>query len=92
MVRHTNDSQLDEFVVEAHSMWFTCTMMSPQDPSRPDFKMKKAFYVRFFEDYYFVDGILNKNFPYGTYPTEDEKRQIVSQFKKDILEELKEKL
>ncbi len=92
VMRHANDSQLAEFVDVAQSMWFTCTMMSPQDPRRPDFKMEKAFYVRFFEDHYFVDGILNKNFPYGTYPTEEEKRQIVSQFKKDILEELKEKL
>ncbi len=92
VMRHTDDCQMSEFIDKAHSMWFKCTMMSPQDPSRPDFKMEKAFYVRFFDDHYFVDGILNKNFPYGKYPTEDEKRQIVSQFKKDILEELKEKL
>lgn len=92
VMRRTNDSQLAEFVNEAQSMWFTCTMMSPQDPRRPDFKMEKAFYVRFFEDHYVVDGILNRNFPYGTYPTENEKQQIVSQFKKDLLKELKEKL
>ena len=92
VTRQTSDIQVSDFVDGAHSMWFTCTMMHPQDPQRPDFKMEKAFYVRFFEDHYFVDGILNKNFPYGKYPTEDEKRQIVSQFKKDILEELKEKL
>ena len=92
VMRQTSDIQVSDFVDGAHSMWFTCTMMSPQDPQRPDFKMEKAFYIRFFEDHYFVDGILNKNFPYGKYPTEDEKRQIVSQFKKDILEELKEKL
>ena len=92
VMRQASDSQTSEFIDEAHSMWFTCTMMQPQDPQRPDFKMEKAFYVLFFEDHYFVDGILNKNFPYGKYPTEDEKRQIVSQFKKDILEELKENL
>jgi Fic family protein len=92
VMRLSSDSQTREFIDEAHSMWFTCTMKSPLDPCRPDFKMEKAFYVRFFEDHYFVDGILNKNFPYGKYPTEEEKRQIVSQFKKDILEELKEKL
>ena len=92
VMRNSNDSQLREFASVAQSMWFTCAMMSPMDPRRPDFEMEKAFYVRFFEDHYFVDGILNKNFPYGKYPTEDEKRQIVSQFKKDILEELKEKL
>ena len=92
VMRLSSDSQTREFIDEAHSMWFTCTMKSPLDPRRPDFKMEKAFYVRFFEDHYFVDGILNKNFPYGKYPTEDERCQIVSQFKKDILEELKEKL
>ena len=41
-----------------------------------------------FDDHYFVDGILNKNFAYGTYPTEKERQQIVSQFKEDILSKL----
>ena len=91
-MRQAGDGPIREFAVEAQSMWFTCTMRAPQDPCRPDFKMEKSFYIRFFEDHYFVDGILNRNFPYGSYPTEEEKRQIVSQFKKDILEELKEKL
>lgn len=45
-----------------------------------------------FEDHYFVDGILNKNFAYGTYPSEEEKKGIISQFKHDILEDLKEQL
>ena len=92
VMRQSDYRTIREFVDGAQSMWFTCRMMAPQDPCRPDFKMEKTFYIRFFEDHYFVDGILNKNFPYGKYPTEEEKRQIVSQFKKDILEELKEKL
>ena len=73
-------------------MWFTCKMMSPQEPRRPDFSLEKAFYVRFFDGHYFVDGILNKNFPYGKYPSEAEKQQIVLQFKKDILEEITNKM
>ncbi len=92
VVRDTDNSQIREYVAGARSMWFTCKMMSPQDPKRPEFKMEKAFYIRFFDDHYFVDGILNKNFPYGKYPAKDEMRQVVSQFKKDMLEELKEKL
>lgn len=92
VMRDADGSQIGEYVDEAHSMWFTCKMMSPQEPRRPDFRMEKTFYIRFFEDHYFVDGILNKNFPYGKYPTEEERRQIVSRFKRDMLEELKEKL
>ena len=42
----------------------------------------------FFDDHYFVDGILNKNFAYGTYPTEKERQQIVSLFKEDVLNKL----
>ena len=57
-----------------------------------DLTIDKKFYITFFDDHYFADGILNKNFPYGKYPTEEDKRQIVSQFKQYILNELKEKL
>lgn len=92
VLRNFNDSQLNDYIDNAQSMWFTCKMMSPQEPRRPDFILEKAFYVRFFDDHYFVDGILNKNFPYGKYPSEGEKQQIVSQFKKDILEEITNKM
>lgn len=92
VLRNYNDSQLNDYIDNAQSMWFTCKMMSPQEPRRPDFSLEKAFYVRFFDDHYFVDGILNKNFPYGKYPSEAEKQQIVLQFKKDILEEITNKM
>ena len=77
---------------QAESAWFVCKLTSPQAPRRKGVTIERFFYIAFFNDHYFVDGILNKNFPYGTYPTEEEKREIVSQFKQDILAELKEKL
>ena len=66
--------------------------MGPQRPRLVKMVITKTFYITFFDDHYFVDGILNKNFPYGKYPSEEEKREIVSQFKKDILTTLKDKL
>ncbi|MDO4818862.1 MAG: Fic family protein [Prevotella sp.] len=92
VLRNFNDSQLNDYIDNAESMWFTCKMMSPQEPRRPDFAIEKSFYIAFFDDHYFVNGILNKNFPYGKYPSESEKQQIVSQFKKDILEEITNKM
>ena len=66
--------------------------MNPTNPKSVTAKIEKTFYITFFDDHYFVDGILNKNFAYGFYPTEAEKAEIVSQFKQDILKELKEKM
>ena len=59
-------------------------------PKHNQLNFKKKFYVTFFEDHYFVDGILNKNFAYGTYPTTEERKAIVRQFKDDLLDTLKE--
>lgn len=92
VMRELRDSQLNDYISNAESVWFKCTMMSPQDPPCPDLHIEKAFYIRFFDDHYFVDGILNKNFAYGKYPTEEDKQKVISQFKKDILDELKEKM
>ena len=90
--RNTNNSQIIDFVNHAKSMWYNCELMNPRHPRAVNFEIKKQFYISFFDDHYFVDGILNKNFPYGTYPTEEEKSEIVSQFKQSILTELKDKL
>lgn len=90
--RNTNNSQIIDFVNHAKSMWYNCELMNPRHPRIVNFEIKKQFYISFFDDHYFVDGILNKNFPYGTYPTEEEKSEIVSQFKQSILTELKDKL
>ena len=90
--RNTDNSQIIDFVNHAKSMWYNCELMNPRHPRAVDFEIKRQFYISFFDDHYFVDGILNKNFPYGTYPTEEEKGEIVSQFKQSILVELKDKL
>ncbi|MBQ0063752.1 MAG: Fic family protein [Prevotella sp.] len=92
VMRDCTDRVTRDYVDNAQSMWFTCEIRCPQEPLRLDFKMEKSFYISFFDDHYFVDGILNKNFPYGTYPSNDEKRQIVSQFKKEVLEVINKKM
>lgn len=90
--RNTDNSQIIDFVNHAKSMWYNCELMNPRHPRAVDFEIKRQFYISFFDDHYFVDGILNKNFPYGTYPTEEEKGEIIFQFKQSILAELKDKL
>lgn len=90
--RDTTNSQIIDFVRNAKSMWYYCELMNPRHPRAVNFEIKKQFYITFFDDHYFVDGILNKDFPYGKYPSEAEKQEIISQFKEDILKELQDKL
>lgn len=92
VMRNTRNSQVLDFVSHAKSMWFRCEMMSPMHPRLVKMELERSFYVTFFDDHYFVDGMLNKNFPYGTYPTEEEREKLVSEFKQGLLEELKTKL
>ena len=91
-MRETASPELLEAVKSAKSLWYHCQMVGVQHPKETNIVIEKSFYITFFDNHYFVDGILNKNFAYGSYPTEKEKGQIVSQFKQDILSELKEKL
>ena len=90
--RDTTNPQIMDFVRNAKSMWYYCELMNPRHPRAVNFEIKKQFYITFFDDHYFVDGILNKDFPYGEYPTEAEKQEVISQFKEDILKELQDKL
>lgn len=90
--RGTTNSQIIDFVRNAKSMWYYCELMNPRHPRTVNFEIKKQFYITFFDDHYFVDGIMNKDFPYGKYPSEAEKQEIISQFKEDILKELQDKL
>jgi len=83
--RNNTSEKLQECVSQARSVWFECQAYDSQSPKPFPLTIEKDFYIRFFDDYYFVDGILNKNFAYGTYPSEKERLQIVSQFKEDIL-------
>ena len=90
--RNTNNSQLIDYVNNAKSAWYHCKMLTPMNPSIQAIIIEKDFHITFFDEHYFIDGVLNKNFLYGTYPSDDEKKKIVSQFKQDMLSELKEKL
>jgi Fic family protein len=90
--RNTATEQEIALANVAKSIWYHCELNQPLSPRPVNLDIEKSFYITFFDDHYFIDGILNKNFPYGSYPTEEEKKQIVSQFKQDLLSELKEKL
>lgn len=92
VMRGINDPKILEFVNKAQSIWFYGLMSDPMQPRDLKLEINKTFHITFFEDHYFVDGILNKNFPYGKYPTEEDKKQLVSSFKQGILSELKEKM
>ena len=86
--RDSSNSQINDFVNHAKSMWYSCRMMNPVNPQHIELTIEKEFYVMFSDDHYFVNGVINQNFPYGKYPTEEQRKEIVSQFKKDILEAL----
>ena len=87
--REKADEKTKFYAQNAKIVCYICNMSQPTKPQPFELDIDKDFYIRFFNDHYFVDGILNKNFAYGTYPTEEERHHIVSQFKADILSKLK---
>ena len=87
------DAQQDAALPDdTESLWYIGNLSSPRKSLMDGLSIEKKFFIAFFHDHYFVDGILNKNFPYGKYPTDDEKQQIVSQFEQDILQAIKNKV
>ena len=87
--REEADEKMRYYAKNAKIACYHCEASKPTKPQRFELEISKDFYIRFFDDHYFVDGILNKNFAYGTYPTEKERNLIVSQFKEDLLSKLK---
>ena len=83
------DEKMKYYARNAKIVSYHCEASGPTRPQRFELEIDKDFYIRFFDDHYFVDGILNKNFAYGTYPTEKERNLIVKQFKEDLLSKLK---
>ncbi len=81
-----------DYVNNVKTVWYSCKLINYSYPHEANFEIDKEFYIDFFEDHYFVDGILSKDFLYGHYPTEAEKQKVISQFKESILQELKGKL
>ncbi len=81
---------MSDYLNNVQTVWYSCELIIY--PRKDNYEIKKEFYIAFFEDHYFLNGILNKNFPYGHYPTEVERQEVISQFKEGILQELKEKL
>ena len=87
------DAQQDTALPDdTESLWYIGNLSSPRKSLMDGLSIEKKFFIAFFHDHYFVDGILNKNFPYGKYPTDDEKQQIISQFEQDILQAIKNKV
>ena len=90
--RNAATHQVLEYADQAKSVWFECALLNPTHPKPVQLAIDRQFYVIFYDDHYFVDGILNKNFPYGCYPSEQEKAEVVARFKDDLLETLKKEL
>ena len=91
--------EADSGVAELHgntvlteSLWFVGKLSVPKKKALQGMTISKQFFIVFFDDHYFVDGILNKSFAYGSYPSEIEKQEIIEQFKEEILNELRERL
>ena len=91
--RETTNSQILDYAANARSMWFKSDLCgNSNSTTNPVCEINKTFYITFFEDHYFVNGILNKNFAYGKYPTAEDRMRIISHFKQELLQELKDKL
>ena len=90
--RNAATHQVLEYADQAKSVWFECALLNPTHPKPVQLAIDRQFYVIFYDDHYFVDGILNKNFPYGCYPSEQEKAEVIARFKDDLLETLKKEL
>ncbi len=90
--RDTEDSKVREYVYNAKSVWYLCSLTDPSRARARRFEIKGSFHISFRDDCYLVEGINGKEFPYGHYPTEAERKGSVDTFKERLLRELNEKL
>ena len=89
VMRDDRDFKLLDFVRNAKSMWFRFELLSLLKPVIAPIKLTGAFQIVFNEDNYMVRELNNKQFLYGSYPSEEEMIMIVKQFQDKIKLELK---
>lgn len=89
VMRDDRDFKLLDFVRNAKSMWFRFELLSLLKPVIAPIKLTGAFQIVFNEDNYMVRELNNKQFLYGSYPSEEKMIMIVKQFQDKIKLELK---
>lgn len=89
VMRDYMNYQLVDFVRNAQSMWFRYELFNLFKPVVAPIKLTGSFQILFKEDYYLVRELNNKQFLYGSYPTEEEMKTVVKQFQDKIKQDLK---
>ncbi len=89
VMRDDRNPQLLDLVRNAKSMWFRYELCNLFKPVAFPIKLTGSFQLLFNEENYSVRELNNKQFLYGSYPTEEELKRIVTQFQDKIKAALK---
>jgi Fic family protein len=84
--RNTTNEKIKDFVSNAKSMQFYLHLQDPKREYNMDnVDIKIEFSIIFDDEYYIVNPLNNKQFSYGTYPSEEELEKIVTTYKTEVL-------
>ncbi|MCL2561637.1 MAG: Fic family protein [Rikenellaceae bacterium] len=87
---YENYVKIKDFGSNARAVFFYFKLEHPKRKYNiDDLKIKIDFNIRFENDYYTVSCLDNKQFRYGTYPSEEEIKGIVSKYKAEVEVEIK---
>ncbi len=89
VTREDRDSQVADFIRNAKSIWFRYELLNLFEPIAASVKLTGSLKILFNEESYTVRELNNKQFPYGSYPTEEEMKTVVKQFQDKLKAELK---
>ncbi|MDR2912655.1 MAG: Fic family protein [Alistipes sp.] len=87
--RNYSDVEMDDFISNAKYVHLSIYLEHPKrEYSLGNLDIKINFVVEFEDSYYTINSLNNKQFSYGTYPSEEEIGQIVSGYKTDVLNKI----
>ena len=91
--RDTTNSQIRDYVSNAKAFFFHYELKYP----KPEYQIEELnievlFRINFEEDHYTVSCLDDKQFSYGTYPSEKEIEMIVSSYKTEVLDKIEKSI
>ncbi len=91
--RDTNNTQINDFVSNAKTFFFKYEMKSPKlEYKIEDLEISIMFDIKFEDYYYTVSNLKNKQFDYGSYPSDEEVDGIIRKYKEEVLEKIEKRI
>jgi Fic family protein len=91
-MRTSKNSDVYDYIKNAKSVSFCYSLMRPKDINMNPSIITVKMTIRFFEKSYGIEWLNNKEYSYGSFPSEEDSKQIIGIFQNTLMQRIEEAL